>query len=441
MNSAGVGKIPKDIKWEFFYVRNLRVAMKDNKVVQRFCDKFMGNFCHMEHLSIDGGSIESLREEDEAFSNLHCNLLESSAYQRIKTMDIKHVDFRDRYVSEYHRPGGMMVRQLRQTVARKRWYPRLQSLVVSDCKFDTVVNPSQVPWFQERMERMDPRDLFDNTYVPIISEERCQDCPLHTTLRMAPNLRELQIVCHPSMLEGRFDRPQTQPRPEERAQLPKVTCLTIPPVSVWTLDIHTPNVQSLNFALLPSTTFSMPYDRTSPMIPTPEESPVDINNLFKITHLAFECAKSDTVDRLEAWLSRVPNLTSLVIQGNKTAPPSGPLPPSQGRSTYRSSPISTSVLEGLIANSQSIPKLDTLELKNCDLSDQYIVEFVKMRAESPYTTRLVKLVLHGHNTLSAAAHAWLHKAVIRPNGQSGFTHDLGNLTRAGARGVCDLCKL
>jgi hypothetical protein len=127
MNSAGVGKIPKDIKWEFIYVRNLRMAMKDNKVLQRFCDKFMGSFCHMEHLSIDGGSIESLREEDEAFTNLHCNLLESTAYQRITTMNIKHVDFRDRYVSEYHRPGGMMVRQLRQTVARKRLQVRHRS--------------------------------------------------------------------------------------------------------------------------------------------------------------------------------------------------------------------------------------------------------------------------------------------------------------------------
>jgi hypothetical protein len=174
------------------------------------------------------------------------------------------------------------------------------------------------------------------------------------------------------------------------------------------------------------------------MIPTLEESPVYIGNLPKITHLGFECAQSDTVDRLEVWLSRVPNLTSLVIHGNKTTPFSAAIPPG---SNYRSSPVPVSILDGLIANSHLLPKLDTLEIKYCDLSDERIVRFIKMRAESPHTTRVVQLVLRGRDELSAATHAWLHEAVRQPDGQSGFAHDLDHHLFGVPRGVCDLCKL
>jgi hypothetical protein len=319
---------------------------------------------------IDGGAIDSIREEDEAFNNLHCNLMDLSAYSKIKTMEINDVDFRDRFVLEYTYLGGMIAREMHNLATRRRSYSALESLVLSDCKFDTAVNPGEVFRHMKEYKRLDRFNLSDRETSPDEAEpdERNQDCPLHMTLRSAPNLQILKIVCHRDMLEGRFDRPQTQPKPEERAQLPMVVRLTIPPVSVWTVDIHTPNVQSLDFALSNFTSPTNAYFRTLPMIPTLEESPVDMDNLGKITHLGFECAKSDTADRLVAWLSRVPNLTSLSINGNRGAGMSSAVPPrSDANPTYRSDPVSDSLLEALIDLSASIGKLDSLEIRSCNL--------------------------------------------------------------------------
>jgi hypothetical protein len=44
MTLGGVGKIHKDMQWAFFSAKNLRLEMKDNKVIQRFSDKFSYSF-------------------------------------------------------------------------------------------------------------------------------------------------------------------------------------------------------------------------------------------------------------------------------------------------------------------------------------------------------------------------------------------------------------
>lgn len=425
MTLGGVGKMPKDMQWTFSSAKNLRLEMKDNKVIQRFSDKFSYSFYSLEHLVIDGGLIDSIREEDEAFNTLHCNLLDLSAYSKIKTMVIRNVDFRDRFVIEYAYLGGMIAREMHNLDTRRRSYPSLESLVLQNCKFDTVENPGEVSRHMKEYKQLDRYSMDDDdesSDEADPSEGRNKDCPLHMTLRSAPNLREFKISCHRVMFEGRFDRPQTQPKPEERVQLPQVVRLTIPPVSVWTIDMHTPNVQSLDFTLSYRMAPSTAYMRAVPMIPMLEESPVDIDNLTKITHLGFECAKSDTADRLVAWLSRVPNLTSLSIRGNKLLTNAVPAR-SDTNSTYRSDAVSDSLLEALIDLSESIPKLETLDIADCHYSDELVEKFVKMRKETPGMAPLTKLVLRGCKMLSPATHARLHKAVESPTGQSGYDHD------------------
>lgn len=449
MTMGGIGKIPKDIGREFPNVKNLRLEMKDNKVVHRFSDKFPFRFESLEHLSINGGDIDSIPGEEESYANLHCNVMDLDAYPMIKNMEITNVDFRDRLIREHVRLGGMMYRQSNYISAREKSYPALESLVITECKFDTVANPGEVVRYQQQLERPNAFRAFMHSLRPDLQDhassgERYKDCPLHITLRTAPNLRELKIISHRSMLEDRSNRAQTQPKSDERVQLPKVVRLTIPPVSVWPIDIRTPNVQSLTFDIQSmdmrvagDLRLIDPYDRFLPMIPTLEESPVDIDNLSKITHLGLECAESDTVDRLEAWLSRLPNLTSLSVHGNKVS--GAALPRTAASSTYSSDPVSVRLLEALIDLSESIRKLDTLEIKECDLSDEHIVKFVKIRKESPDTTPLAKLRLIGRFRLSSATHARLHEAVVSPDGQSGFTHDLGwNLERRTP--ACELCE-
>jgi hypothetical protein len=168
------------------------------------------------------------------------------------------------------------------------------------------------------------------------------------------------------------------------------------------------------------------------MIPTVEDSPVNTDNLDKITHLHFTCAKIDTVDRLEAWLLRVPNLASLSISGNKE--------PSKTASTqtdtnpnYRSEPVTIRLPEALLGLSQSLPKLQSLEITECDVSDEALVKFVKMRKESPGSTPLTKLAMGWRDCLHPETHAWLHTAVKTPDGQSGYTHRPSLLIRSACR--------
>jgi hypothetical protein len=342
--------------------------------------------------------------------------------------------------------GGLHFRLEDQKEARNRRWPELESLVVDECKFDTASNRGEQnnidgmingPYGYEKAKKdIDEIEPINGRY---------KTCPLHVMLRTAPNLKYLKIVCDSKMVEGPRIGKQTQPPPNTRVELPNVTRLIVPPVSVWTVDIRAPNVESLDFMLADDVLRNTNHYRPQPLIPTVEESPVDINNLTKITHLGFETVFSDTVDRLEAWLLRAHNLTSLSIHGNKGEPlgpgpgPAHLWPVNDPR--HREQPVSVSLLHTLILFSERLPKLDTLQITQCDLADEHIVNFIKMRKESPGTSAVVKLSLIGRDYLSPETHAWLHEAVKLPNGKTGFSHDTSRMgTYWKPQGVCDLCE-
>jgi hypothetical protein len=444
MPAVGIGKIPKALQGVFTDVKTLRMEVKDNKAIQRFIEKFKDTFCQLEHLRMHGGDIEQFKLDVETHPDLDCGLLDTRSDEHLKSVDISNVDFRDCYLKEYNQIGGLYFRQRDQARSRKRRYPALESLVITGCKFDTASNRGMLELYDEEIGPFgyDERVGDPKPEEPEPKNGRYKTCPLHAMLRAAPNLRFLKIVCDAKMVNGRDVGTQTQPPPNTRVELPNVVRLIVPPVSVWTVDICAPNVESLSFVLAHDALRNKHYDRPLPMIPAVEESPVDIHNLAKITHLGFECAKSDTVDRLEAWLSRVPNLTSLSIHGNKVFATSDPSPGSEANSNYRSSPVAMGLLESLINSSEWIRKLDTLEINQCDLSDEQIVKFIKMRKETPGMTPLARLILLGRNDLSLATHAWLHEAVKLPNGKSGFAHDTSRVyPPCSAKGVCDLCEV
>lgn len=422
MTSGGIIKIPKDLHTEIAKPHTLRLDMMDNKAVQRFSENFRRAFDKVEHIRIHGGDIDTLVDDLETHTLLHCNLPRGRADKGLKTIEVSSVDFRDVFIRSYRRHDGLYFRRDDQASARKRQYPGLESIVVSECKVDTVANPGGLRHYegQEDLYSDDERGPKIEEFWPL--NGRYKTCPLHVMLRASPSLRYLKIICHP--IEGKYVGVQSQPPPSARVELPNVVRLIIPPVSVWTVDIRTSNVESLTFALADDFLRQTHFKRTLPMIPDIGESPVDIRNLAKLTHLGFECAESDTTTWLDAWLSRVPNLTSLCINGNKTAASTAPSTRTPAKPTHYSDPVAVSLLEALIDHPEWLPKLNTLEIAQCDVSDIDIVKSIKMRKNLPATTSLVKLHIRGRSDFSAETRAWLHGALRTPNGESGFSEDL-----------------
>jgi hypothetical protein len=200
---GGVIKIPKELRPQLFFVKNLRLILKENKVLQRFSDKFSFSFHSLEHLRIYCEDSDQVREEQASFFNLHGDLLDRPGYETIKTMDIESVDYRGRYVERYTGRGGSHAKRTSQAATRKGSYPKLESLILSHCTFDTVVNPGDTESHQDGL------GIWDSEESATIPDEepfqgRYKNCPLHRTLRKAPNLRHLEVICPPKMTEGRF---------------------------------------------------------------------------------------------------------------------------------------------------------------------------------------------------------------------------------------------
>lgn len=357
MTSSGMTTLLEDTRLDFDNIRTFRLAMDDNKALYRFTFGWGEMLKKVEQLHIDGRDTEVYPYEVETYTDLHCRLLDPVADKGLKTMEVMNIDFRDRHLDHYNSIQGMRSRRLKQAASRKRRYPALESLIVYGCNFDTFGNRRMPEWINGDV---DP-DSDDETGARIKDFEpvnaRYKACQLHVSLRATPNLQDCLPFkdCRPPLCHN----PGTA-TPISRIELRKVICLTVPPITAWTVDISTPNVESLSFALVNDFmrddyyTLMKPgrphWTRFPALIPLPQESPVDIDNLLERTHLGVECNRANTIDRLEAWLSQVPNLASLSIHGNKTTASSAQSLQrrSEGNTTYRSYPVSVILLKALI---------------------------------------------------------------------------------------------
>lgn len=190
MTLSGVGKIPKELRAQFFFVKNLRLDMKDNKVVRRFCDKFAFHFHSLEHLWMHSGGIDEIKEEAESFYDLHCDLLNQNGYGPIKTMEIANVDFRDRYLDEFGGIRPLYGKVSGYKAALRASYPKLESLVLTRCKFDTAVNRGEIVAYEGHEQRR-PWDSYDISASPDDPEPdtidgRYNNCPLQRHAAQGP---------------------------------------------------------------------------------------------------------------------------------------------------------------------------------------------------------------------------------------------------------------
>jgi hypothetical protein len=199
----------------------------------------------------------------------------------------------------------------------------------------------------------------------------------------------------------------------------KLRKLILPPPTVFTISVYAPNVESLDFAfpndnwenlLTRSDYDKRPIEERLPLIPEIKDSPVDINNMARITHLGLECCSTDTIPRLEQWLSRLPNLVSLSIHGMQTYSTLAhrvPLLPDR---------VDEYIVHVLAAHPEWNPRLTDLRLVDCKVPDDQLTHLVHVRRMSPYLTPLTRVSICGHHQSTPEAHTWMHEAVTKPDG-------------------------
>jgi hypothetical protein len=268
-------------------------------------------------------------------------------------------------------------------------------------------------------------------------------CLLHRTIDRARNLQNLKVLCHRSMAKAGGSRrhPATQDRgwedwdesddseavqePVGRLPWKKLTQLVLPPPTVFTISVYAPNVESLEFAfpthggsnsLTRDHYDDRPMEERLPLIPEIKDSPVDINNMARITHLGLECCRTDTIPRLEQWLSRLPNLISLSIHGMQK------FHLLQRRDQPLPDRVDEYIVHVLAARPEWNPRLTDLRLVDCKVPDDQLARLVHVRRTSPYLMPLTRVSICGHHQSTTEAHTWLHEAVVKPDGSgSGYS--------------------
>jgi hypothetical protein len=381
-------KIPK--KWTPYLARTKRLHLGfwDNGGVWKFCDKFSGKLEAVQHLSIDAGRGKFDKERFwSGKRDLAGHLLTYSGTQSLKSIAIQKLDYRDhsnpnRTTHEYFHG--------RHSTAPSYFhsYPQLLSLTVFECGFDVFA-----------------ADLRETKNGSVVGQHR--SCVLHRTLLGAASaLQHLEVLCHPAM-DVPDDRRQRMS--QERITMANLKTIAVPPPAVWAIDVVSSKVTSLDFILsTPQSRClweSLPTNTRAHLIPDIRDSPVDVQDLFRLTTLGFEFCSSDTASRLDMWLSRVPNLTKLTLRGNREV---GTWPPERERERQH-----MCLGQALLQNPTWMPALTELSLINCNVSDEHLVEFVKLRRDSATMAPLTKLVIQrlASEQMSPETHAWLEEAV------------------------------
>lgn len=144
-----------------------------------------------------------------------------------------------------------------------------------------------------------------------------QTDPLHQVLRTALNLEVLQFSSS-YLLFGRFttyDRPLTD--------LEHLHTLRIPPPSLWTIDIKTPQVRHLAIDLMQSVDRSrhVVADQATTtnrgLIPELGSFAATVIDVSRLITVELVINGSDTEERIHAWLDRMKNVEKLVIRSPK----------------------------------------------------------------------------------------------------------------------------
>jgi hypothetical protein len=430
------GKIPKTYNTYFAKVKDLRLGFADNRALFRFAKRFPRKCGALQHLTIEGGDMLTAKYRDDYRENeLHCGFLNLTSYSTLKSLNIKSIDLSERDIPDAELDDHYFGR-LRTAKQHHDVYPDLTRLTVTGSIFNVFA------------EDLDP-DAHPDTKV-----DRWMACPLHRTLLGADRLQYLKVICDDAELfEYEAGRTRRQTVSRKKITRTDLHAITLPPPVIFAVDISAPNVKSLDYAFPLMGHERSAYERTSrpvserlPLIPAILDSPVVIDNMAQLIHLGFECCSRDTLPRFEEWLSRVPNLVSLSLHGVVETSPMVPIYSYQVQPDppYPDNRVDVCVLDSLIKFSEQLPKLTDVQLIDCETPDDRLLEFVKMRQDSPTVTPLTRLFLHGRKQTrpSPATHVWLHKAIPRAREDDGrwskgFSHSTGFGTFRPEEDHCD----
>jgi hypothetical protein len=323
--------------------------MTDNKILHRLCAKFPQACVAIQGLYIDGGAMSSdVAREASSNHYLHCGLAALASNATLKSLEIRNVDFREHglyaTLANHHFQGRTYTGPPSLPV-----YSQLTRLTVFRCPFS--------------MFEADLQTLPDRSVVG-----RHLSCVLHGTLLGAPELRYIKVISNSSMTRSMSQRLSV------KRIVTKLETVILPPPAVYPIDISAPQCKSLEFEMPIETGLSQYEERPSasrfPLIPAIEDSPVDIVNLARLTSLGFAFCSTETMSRLEQWLPQVPDLTKFSIRGNSTwvsqRPPVDPQQPGVR--------IDEGILQALIDNPEWLPNLSHLQLDNCRVPDQKIIQ-------------------------------------------------------------------
>jgi hypothetical protein len=413
-NLSVIAKIPKAYTPYMAATKRLRLDVLDSTILGRFCKRFQGLFHAVESLHINSYRGQyGVWLAASTVASLHCGLLGGQSLQSLREMVIQNVDCFDWHNMDRGKDGHFNGRCSTIPPAREI-YPRLTSLTVSNAFFDVF-----------------EADLEDNEDGSVAS--RRTSCVLHRTLSSAASaLENLKVICPPGMaappgsLEPITATPRGMMRPQrvskKRIQLPHLRTIVIPPPAVWAIDMLAPKVESLDFVLSGLSTRGWyerrPIEARAPLIPNIHDSPLDVNDFTRLTSLGLSFCSTDTAPSLQAWLSRVTNITKLTLRGSRQEPAA--LDDSQDEPL-----VNMCVGQVLLQDPAWVPSLTELDLINCDVPDNLLFDYVKLRRESVTLSPLSKLVVRNRSStqMSAETRAWLQEAV----GEGFVTHDFCQL--------------
>lgn len=270
-----------------------------------------------------------------------------------------------------------------------------------------------------------------------------QSDPLHQVLRTAANLEALHFSSS-YLLFGRFttyDRALTH--------LEHLHTLRIPPPSMWTIDIKTPEVRHLAFDLMQS------VDRSRHMVAekaaTSNRGLVPDLNSFaatgvivgKLVTVELVINGSDTKERIRAWLGGMVSVAKLVIRSPKLSsgtmlqlsPYYSPTESKLEEVSVGPDPAATAnrcVITLLQENTGLCPKLKELHLTNICTPEAALLEWVRDRKRCEDAANIQTLSLVHCTFITSIANRQLHREVPQ---YSNVEH--GGISRLGWKGLCE----
>jgi hypothetical protein len=348
---SSIGKIHKNDRQPCETAKHLNISVASPLVLDRLSTKFYNAFSKLEHLRINGGYEPHFLLANSHYRRgpppraLHCDFIEAHESVFLQHLELDHVDFRLQEA-----PMSPATWDKRSTAGNADQYTALRTLISNKCAF------------------------MNGYHTPVRQADRWQSDPLHRALRTTTALETLIVIP-----EEKISLTAAQPGIGKKCTLTALRSLTLPPPSVWALDIVAPNVEILKFRLpseLPHVHDLFLKQHARPLVPALHHSPVPQDILWKLTHVEFPCFDLDKIERLELWIPHLANVKTLAIRGFRGS--RGPYP----KASHAEGPddcVQIKILESLIHRPEWLNKLEELHLDVCYTPDQALIDFVTMR--------------------------------------------------------------